>query len=281
MTAADEAGDDLTRQLTAALAAGIAGLAKPLVQAAVFASQPGKVPKTPALQQFSTRLVSIDRPTTHLALLRFELPATMAYTFAAGQFCYVFVRTAEGKERRPYSFASAPGEPYLDFAIKDVNEAGESGLLYHLEVGATIPISRALGTFSLRDCNRPAVFLATGTGVAPFRSMLLNEWSQGREPDVWLFLGARNPMALPYHEEFMKAVALHPNFHYVPVVSRPTPGQWNGAVGHVQDAFHQQFGLQIDLETYVCGVPAMVTDVVEALHLQGIPSQQIHVEKFV
>jgi len=275
--------DQVTDALTEALAARLSSLAQPFIaQAARPASETGPVQQAAPLQQVITRVIEVRRPAPRLALLRLELDPNTPYPFVAGQFCYVFATTGSGPERRPYSFASPPGdEHHIDLAVKDVNEVGESGWLYRRRVGDEVRIGGPLGVFRFHDVGRTSVFLATGTGVAPFRSMLLDQWAQGHEPDAWLFVGAPTAQALPYHEEFLQHQQEHPAFHYVPVVSRPLQGTWDGAVGHIQAPLRAAFGSRTDFEAYVCGVPDMVRDLVALLAEQGVPADQVHVERFV
>ncbi|MHB8634796.1 MAG: ferredoxin--NADP reductase, partial [Thermoplasmatota archaeon] len=247
--------------LTTRLADALAQLCRPAVEQAVRAAlHPAAAPRTDLAQapRRVARVVEIHRPTASLVLFRLELAAPLPYAFKAGQFC--MVHGDPGPPKRPYSIASAPSDPFhLDFAVKDVNDVGDSGWLYGRKPGDVVELGAPKGTFTFTTPpGRTAVFLATGTGVAPFRSMLLDAWGRGLDPDVWLYVGAKVPEELPYHDEFTQWVRDHPRFHYVPVVSRADVGTWTGEEGHVQAPFLRAFAGRTDFDAYLCGVPAMV-----------------------
>jgi ferredoxin-NADP reductase len=282
------AGGRLAQAIADSLAASIVQACRPAIATAVAAALepeppiPGGPSSPSRTGHRAMRVLEVQRPSPLLVLLRLET-LDGPYAFTAGQFCMVFGETAGGPEHRPYSIASSPADPFrIDLAVKNVNEVGESGWLYHRQPGDRVEVGPAKGTFTFRTPpGRTAVFLATGTGVAPFRSMLLDQWEHGQEPDVWLFLGAPTPEALPYHAELAQWAAAHPGFHYVPVVSRAAPGAWDGERGHIQGPFLARFAGRADFDAYLCGVPTMVEDALRLLRAQGLPPTRIHQERFV
>lgn len=237
----------------------------------------------PSLPRFEARVVEEARPSHDLVLLRLELPPSADYPFKAGQFTYVYAKSSSGERRRAYSIASAPEDRgYVDLCVKMVNPEGASGWLYDRERGDKVTISRAIGGFTFRTPPEvPAVFLATGTGVAPFRSMIYQLLRKGDPRPLWLFLGSGKPADLPYHDEFQHLAAEHPNFHYVPTLSRAGTFEWDGARGWIQEAFLHDFSDQAGYEAYVCGIKVMVDDVRRLLQAQGLSEKQIHLERYV
>ncbi|MHB8585857.1 MAG: ferredoxin--NADP reductase [Thermoplasmatota archaeon] len=272
-------------RLTARVAAGLAELLRPAVESAVQSALRGLPAATGNGTETGARTVArvsaVSRPTKSLALLRLRLTPEQPYKFVAGQFCMIYGES--GPPRRPYSIASPPFEPLvLDFAVADVNENGDSGWLYHRQPGDTIELGPARGVFTFKTPpGQTAVFLATGTGAAPFRSMLWDQWGRGEEPEIWFFLGARVPEEIPYRDEFQSMALDHPSFHYIPVVSRAAPGTWAGEQGHIQGPFFKAFGRRTDFDAYLCGVPAMVAELANALRLQGVPADRIHQERYL
>ena len=235
------------------------------------------------LQRFRARVVGEERPSHDLVLLRLELAPGDRYAFEPGQFTYVYRDTPRGEERRPYSIASPPHDTgYLDLAVKMVNPDGVSGWLFEREAGDTIHLSRALGGFRFRTPPDVAsVFLATGTGVAPFRSMIRQVLHQGDPRPLWLFLGSAKPHDLPYHDEFRRLQEQHPNFHYVPTLSRATTFEWDGQRGWIQEAFLRTFSGQNAFHAYVCGIKPMVDDVKRLLQDHGLKDSEIHLERYI
>lgn len=237
----------------------------------------------PLQQRFETRVVAEERPSHDLVLLRLELPPGTEYAFKPGQFAYVYPDGVPGESRAAYSIASPPEDQgHLDLAVKMVNPNGVSGWLYAREAGDTVRLSKALGGFVFRTPpGVAAVFLATGTGVAPFRSMIKHLLNSGDTRPMWLFLGSGKPADLPYHREFEAMAAAHPNLHYVPTLSRAGTFAWNGERGWIQEAFLRRFTHQTGYEAYVCGVKVMVDDVRSLLRSQGLGEKQIHLERYV
>ncbi|EQD52634.1 Oxidoreductase FAD/NAD(P)-binding domain protein, partial [mine drainage metagenome] len=103
------------------------------------------------------------------------------------------------------------------------------------------------------------MFVATGTGLAPFIPMLDDIRAHLPPNPTWLIFGERFREDLFYFDE-MRALEIDwPAFHFVPVLSRPPAnGMWHGAVGHVEGALRERFPDLSNSDVYVCGVPAVV-----------------------
>lgn len=234
-------------------------------------------PRRKGLERFRVQVLDAQRPSESLVLLRFDRPA--GYAFEAGQFAYVFL--PDGEEKRAYSIASPPHfADRLEFAVKKVDEGPGSSYLYGLRRGETVEISRALGGFKFRSPEgMPVVFLATGTGVAPFRAMVLDRLERRDPRDVWLFEGSREIENLPYHRDFSLLATRHRKFRYVPVLSK-APLLWEGDRGWVQEAYLKRFYHARPHHAYICGVRRMVDDVRLLLQERGLPTDAIHVERY-
>lgn len=268
-------------RIATALGQNLALSMRPLIEEAVEEALPS--PSSTAVRQApkGTRwatVKNVEHPTPKLALLQLEVDGD--FPFKAGQFTMVHGQARDGPRRRAYSISSPPSWlPRLDLAVSLVNDEGESGWLCTRKPGDRIQIEPAKGHFTFRNPERPTVFLATGTGIAPFRSMLYDQWDQGREPDVWLFVGARLVVELPYHEELKALHEKHATFDYVPVVSRPGR-PWEGLTGHIQAPFLARFEGRTDFDAYLCGSPAMVKDTHDLLLRRGLPKAQVFQERF-
>ncbi|WP_348642980.1 FAD-binding oxidoreductase [Natronomonas gomsonensis] len=127
-----------------------------------------------------------------------------------------------------YSIASSPTHDELEFCVRRV-PGGQmtSELAVDLEVGETVRLRGPYGELLLEEpSSRDVVFLATGTGVAPLKSMIdylfetERDQYEGRPRDIWLFLGAAWGDTLPYREVFESYANRRDNFHFVPTVSR-------------------------------------------------------------
>ncbi len=209
----------------------------------------------------------------------FEVPGVEKFTFVPGQFVSMNRVINEKKITRAYSIASAPSETNrFELCLNLVREGLLSPRLFELQPGDTIDIRPPLGMFVLRNPPRDAIFIATGTGIAPFRSILkaqLNETSQA----FTLVFGVRHESHLMYREEFEEMARKHPHFHFLPTLSRPTE-TWSGRSGHVQAHLQEAIGERRDVDVFLCGLKLMVDDVRNILKEMGFDRKQILFEKY-
>ena len=142
---------------------------------------------------------------------------------------------------------------------------------------------------------RDTIFIATGTGIAPFRSMLhwlfeseltvedgrLRPSSLPRHENrgLWLLFGVRTPSDLYYDSEFKALAQEHSNFHYVPTLSRAV-GPWQGARGYVQEHVKEIVSARADMHAYICGLNRMVSTNRELLKSLGWDRKSIRYEKY-
>jgi ferredoxin--NADP+ reductase len=152
--------------------------------------------------------------------------------------------------------------------------------------------------FTLRDVpgERDVVLVATGTGLAPYMSMLRTELECGGPRRFAVLAGARHSWDLAYQAELVTMARLCPNFTYLPQISRPREElvPWGGAVGHVQElwtagALARAWGGHPSPErthVFLCGNPAMIEDMTRVLEAEGFRLHaprapgQIHVERY-
>jgi ferredoxin-NADP reductase len=227
------------------------------------------------------RSVPLSEFTKHLEL---EVSGVGHFGFVPGQWLSVKAVTPDGEEMtRAYSIASAPSENgHFAFCLNRVEEGYMSNYLCGLEEGATIKFQGPFGGFILRPPLHDTVFIATGTGIAPFRSMLHwlladPERHQGRE--FWLLFGARTEQDLYYKNEFEQLAAKHSNFHFMPTLSR-APKDWKGLRGYVQQHLGKIVGMRTDMHAYVCGLDKMVKANRELLKSLGWDRTSIRYEKY-
>jgi NAD(P)H-flavin reductase len=137
--------------------------------------------------------------------------------------------------------------------------------------------------------------IATGTGIAPFRSMLVGMFESGNGiPDAmerpasppvnpsaqfWLLFGARYEQDIYYREEFERLAAEHSNFHFMPTLSRGGP-EWKGLRGYVQEHVREIVGSRTDMQAYICGLDKMVSANRKLLRSLGWDRKSIRYEKY-
>jgi len=251
------------------------------------------------------------RPKPMLVRARFRTDEPV--DFLAGQYVGLQYRGTP----RAYSLASSPTESELEICVRRVPGGKLSPQLCdELAVGDEVTIRGPYGELVLQDHSpRDVVFLATGTGVAPFKSMIDYIFETGRDKEggdrrnIWLFLGTAWQDDLPYRTAFRQRQREHENFHFVPCLSRePVLSDWDGETDYVQDALLKHtdptaatapIGLRLErwlrqeprsgverridptnVEVYACGINAMVYSLVRAVELLGVPLDRIESEGF-
>jgi NAD(P)H-flavin reductase len=140
-----------------------------------------------------------------------------------------------------------------------------------------VEVQEPLGYFTLRHPERPAVFVATGTGIAPFRSILLSALP-GAAP-VTLLFGARHPHGLLYRQELEALAQRHPHFRFLPTVTRPGEA-WQGRVGRVQAHLDAALADHAEPDVYICGLKEMVDETRALLKQKGFDRKRIIYEKY-
>jgi len=232
----------------------------------------------------SARLVRstpLSEFTKHLEL---EVQGVPNFGFVAGQWLSVKTTTPEGEEiTRAYSIASPPSaNGHVAFCLNRVQDGFMSNYLCDLSEGEEISFQGPFGDFILRPPLRDTVFIATGTGIAPFRSMLhwlLSDAERHRGHEFWLLFGARFEQDLYYREEFERLAAEHANFHFLPTLSRGTR-DWRGFRGYVQEHLKSVVGGRTDMHAYICGLDRMVAANRELLKSLGWERTSIRYEKY-
>lgn len=209
----------------------------------------------------------------------FEVPELKRFEFTPGQWVS-FSASLNGTEiTRAYSIASEPTlSNRFELCLNEVGDGLLSPFLFALAPGDSVDMRPPMGTFVLREPPRDAVFIATGTGVAPFRSMLRANLSRTC-PQYVLLLGVRREAELLYSQEFEELGQRFPSFRFAPTLTRPA-ANWTGRQGRVQAHLEEIIAGRRDLEFYLCGLEAMVDDLRAILKGMGFDRKQIRYEKY-
>ena len=194
--------------------------------------------------------------------LEFEVEGAGHFGFVPGQWLSLTHTKPDGEEiTRAYSIASPPDGNRFAFCLNRVQDGFMSNYLCDLEPGAKISGQGPFGNFILRPPLRDTVFIATGTGIAPFRSMLhwlLADESRHQNKKIWLLFGSRTEKDIYYHAEFLRLAAEHKNFDYLPTLSRGN-ADWQGVRGYVQEHVSSIVSGRADMHAYICGLDKMVS----------------------
>jgi ferredoxin-NADP reductase len=227
------------------------------------------------------RSVALSEFTNHIEL---DVNGVAHLGFVPGQWLSVKTHTPEGEEMtRAYSIASPPSENgHIALCLNRVHDGFMSNYLCGLEAGAEIAFQGPFGNFILHPAVRDTLFIATGTGIAPLRSMLhwlLAEHDRHLGRQFWLLFGARREQDIYYREEFERLAAQHTNFHFLPTLSRGE-AEWKGLRGYVQEHVAGIVGTRIDMHAYICGLAKMVKANRELLKNLGWDRTSIRYERY-
>jgi len=209
----------------------------------------------------------------------FEAEGVERLDFAPGQFVSCSAPIGGKTITRAYSIASAPGgNNRFELCLNRVPNGIFTSWLFEMKPGDTVEMKPPLGMFLLRRPPRDSLMIATGTGIAPFRSMLKAHLT-ANSPAFTLLFGVRYESHLMYRCEFEEMAQSYPQFRFWPTLSRPEPN-WTGRTGHVQAHLEQALDGRRDIDVYLCGLKAMVDDVRRVLKEQGFDRKQILYEKY-
>ena len=240
-------------------------------------------------QPFEARLVATQRLTPSVRELVFEQTDGAAFQFDPGQWVNLVLPLPEGEIKRAYSIASAPvaGSPRFELAVTQVEGGPGSQYLHRMKEGETLRAIGPQGLFTRgKDAVLPSLFIATGTGVTPFRSMIQAALKAGEGAPLWLLFGARYEEDILYGEELSRWAAEHPEVRYEVTLSKATTG-WTGRRGYVQSHASEllrelrALGGGADPHAYICGLDRMVSSVKDLLRNElDLPRKHVHTERY-
>lgn len=254
--------------------------------------------------------------TPELAIIRivpdgWELPA-----FESGQFATIGlpseaprVHYADPEDsppkagkliKRAYSIASSSQQSeYLELFVTLVKSGSLTPRLFAMQPGDRLWLNHKIsGMFTLAQVpdGQNIVMVATGTGLAPYMSMLRTELQCDGRGRMAILLGARHSWDLGYRSELFTIQRMCRNFFFVPTISRPDDEAvaWPGEVGYVQDLWQKGevergWGIAPDpanTHVFLCGNPGMIEQMIDLLATEGFREHsktepgQVHAEKY-
>lgn len=224
--------------------------------------------------QTYTASVSRVRDLTHdVRELEMVLVEPKDLSFKAGQFIS-FEVPKEGFPApvvRPYSIASPPAQNGgVALVFNRVINGPGSSYLFGLREGDLTNFKGPAGSFYLKDDgSRDLLFVATGTGIAPIRSMILAQLERGTPQTLTLLWGLRSQRDLYYQEALQSLAGQYPRFSFVTTLSQPE-AEWTGATGRVTALLQDRITSVRNLAVYLCGNGGMIREVTALLQGQGL-----------
>ncbi|AFL53965.1 benzoate/toluate 1,2-dioxygenase reductase subunit [Sinorhizobium fredii] len=226
-------------------------------------------------QKFAATLTRVVPHNDAAIVLELEVDAT-APVFLPGQ--YVNIDVPGSGQHRSYSFSTAPGEQRIGFLIKKIPGGVMSNWLERCEVGTKLELTGPLGSFYLREVKRPLMFLAGGTGLAPFLSMLEVLARENSQQHVHLVYGVTRDLDLVLVDEIEAYAKRLASFTYSTVVAEEASS--HPRKGWVTQHMPEEALNGGDVDVYLCGPPPMVDAVRQYFGDKGVKPNSFHYEKF-
>ncbi|MHC4885361.1 MAG: FAD-binding oxidoreductase [Planctomycetota bacterium] len=237
-----------------------------------------------SVKQLVTTVASITDLTHDIKGLRFTLPESESASFKAGQYMQLAAPPYEEvheETSRAYSIASAPTDTgAIELIIRKVpNGIVTTYVFDHLAENTQATLVGPFGDFYLRDTDNECIFIAGGSGLAPFRAMLFDMIEKGIQRKTTFFFGAVNLRDLYYAQEMEAIAAEHDWFNYVPALSGDEEGH-NYERGLITDVVDRYCDTLNHHEGYLCGSPGMIDACIRVLTNNGMPEDRIFYDKF-
>jgi CDP-4-dehydro-6-deoxyglucose reductase len=151
-----------------------------------------------------------------------------------------------------------------------------------LQEKAIMRLEAPMGSFFLReDSDKPIIYLATGTGIAPIKGIIEHMLHNNIKREIALDFGARHFEDLYLHDLCEKWAAFTPHLSYTPVLSKPqSSDNWQGKTGYVQDAVLQDIPDLSGYQVYACGSPNMINDARALFIKNGVQEEEFFSDAF-
>lgn len=222
--------------------------------------------------RFKSKVLDVINLTPSIKHLTFSVPEE--FDFYPGQFISLILNNNGGEIRRPYSIASQPSKKSIELCIKIVQNGLASPLIDDLKKENEIEVLGPMGDFIVKDFSKHLIFISTGTGIGPFRSIINNLLENNFKNKIILLTGYRTEEDVLYESEFKELEKQFKNFSYHRILSRSEKEE----NGYVQKLVEKN--LFPDSNYYICGLKEMVNSVKELLENKQIPKENIFFERY-
>ncbi len=235
-----------------------------------------------ALQPWRTgHVIRVENETKDTKRYWIQVPELTSFDFAPGQFVTLDLPIHEKPNRRlrSYSIASWPdGSNIFELVIVlDRRGTGTNYIFEHVETGSVVTFRGPQGVFTLKEpLDKEIFFICTGTGIAPFRSMIHHIQNKAiPHKGINLLFGCRTKETLLYYNEMKELQDTVAGFRYVPVLSRE---QWEGKTGYVHAVYEELCAQRQPASFFLCGWKGMIDEAKKRILDMGYDKKDIHVE---
>jgi ferredoxin-NADP reductase len=234
---------------------------------------------------FSSALLGRELVADRTMVFRFAKPA--GWSYRAGQFVDITLldppeTDAEGNTRG-FSISSAPSENVIMITTR-LRDTAFKRVLQQVPLGTAVKVEGPFGDLRLHHADRPAVLLAGGIGITPFRSILVEMIGAARLPyRVVLFHANRRPEDAAFADVFRALERADANLTFVPTMTAMAASTrlWDGERGYIDAAMlRRHLGGVVDAIFYLAGPAAMVQAMRTMLLAMGTDEDNIRAEEF-
>ncbi len=238
------------------------------------------------IRKLPCRVQKMERVASDIMIICLRLPTNERLQFLAGQYIDILMKDGE---HRSFSLANAPhDDELLQLHVRNYPggvfaEQTFSGM----KERDILRFEGPLGTFFLReDSDKPIIFVASGTGFAPIKSILEHIFHvaeiRGNDRQMVLYWGVRTKADLYLSELAGSWQQEHDNFSFIPVLSEVLPTDaWQGRTGLVHQSVLQDFDSLSGYQVYACGAPVMVEAArKDYISLRGLPEDEFFSDAF-
>jgi ferredoxin-NADP reductase len=234
-------------------------------------------------KRMKLKVMEILDETPSTRTFRFERMDDSLPLFRAGQYVNLFIDVDGVLTSRPYSISSSPDSKFLDLTVQQKPGGFVAQyLLSELKIGDELQSTGPKGHFYYEPLidGRDLVFLAGGSGITPFTSMIRSFLRQEDPPRIHLLYGSRSPDDVIFGEVLEGLAKAHSNLYYTLVISDPSEG-YSGLSGFLDASLiRDQIGDIVGKTFYICGPNVMHSFCLDELVELGVPQHRIRKEAY-
>jgi len=235
-------------------------------------------------QFYNSEVIDVIHETENIRRFIIRIPEVNIFPFIAGQFVMLDLPISTKITTRSYSIASAPDNTNIIELLISLKPSGEGTeyLFKKVKKGTILRVSKAIGKFTLPETiDKDICFICTGTGIAPFRSMIIDLINtEKKHKNIFLIFGNRYLKDVPYKEELELWKHKLKGYQFLPVFSRENSENWKGKRGYVHSIYEELFKEKPEAIFYICGWTDMLTEAKQKLKFMGYDKSVIKFESY-
>lgn len=233
----------------------------------------------PGISQYQAQVSHVDVINPQYRVVHLELLEPNQLEFAAGQ--YIIVDVPGIQQKRQYSICSSPEISHGLELLIDLKPGGPASQYFaQIKPGDKVNFMAPAGGFVRQDLDQPTIFIATGSGIAPIRSMIIDALQNHQSTtNLKLFWGMRSESDLFWTEDWHELDKEFDQFQIEIILSKPSSA-WKLSRGYVTDLVEAEMTDLSQYQFFLCGGVNMIKTVTSQLQIKGVSQSQIKHEQF-